>query len=82
MAELTIREVEPEVLAKLEERAQMHRRSVEEEHKAILREALLSGNGRSAQMSFEQYLRTMPNVGTDADFDRIEGSIRDIDLAS
>jgi hypothetical protein len=32
-------------------------------------------------MTFEAYLRTMPDVGTDADFSRIAGSLRDIDLA-
>jgi hypothetical protein len=29
----------------------------------------------------EAYLRKMPDVGTDADFSRIEGSIRDVNLA-
>ncbi len=32
-------------------------------------------------MTFEAYLRQMPDVGTDADFSRIEGSIRDVNLA-
>jgi hypothetical protein len=32
-------------------------------------------------MKFEEYLKQMPDVGTDADFSRIEGSIRDINLA-
>ncbi|MBI2477211.1 MAG: hypothetical protein HYV60_00725 [Planctomycetia bacterium] len=35
----------------------------------------------ASAMTFESYLRTMPDVGTDADFSRIEGSMRDVDLA-
>lgn len=35
----------------------------------------------SKTITFESYLRSMPDVGTDADFSRIEGSIRDVDLA-
>ncbi|MEO8494033.1 MAG: hypothetical protein ABI614_03115 [Planctomycetota bacterium] len=32
-------------------------------------------------MTFESYLRTMPDTGTDAEFSRIRGEMRDIDLA-
>ena len=32
-------------------------------------------------MSFEQYLRAMPDVGDDEDFRRIEGGIREVDLS-
>jgi plasmid stability protein len=81
MAELIVREVDPAIVAKLQERAEKHRRSVEEEHRAILRDVLLSGELESPAMTFEQYLRAMPDVGVDADFARIEGSIRDVDLA-
>jgi plasmid stability protein len=80
MAELTIREVEPAIVAKLQERAEMHRRSIEEEHKSILEIALLGGDDQSSQVSFEEYLRMMPDVGTDEDFSRIHGAIRDVDL--
>ena len=38
MAELTIRQVEAEILAKLKERADEHCRSVEEEHRQMLTE--------------------------------------------
>ena len=81
MAELVVREVEPAIIAKLKERADKHRRSVEDEHRAILRDALLVGDQDTSTMTFEEYLRKMPDVGTDADFSRIEGSIRDVDLA-
>lgn len=81
MAELLLRNVEPTIVARLKARADEHRRSVEDEHRAILRDVLLVGDQEPSPMSFEAYLRKMPDVGTDADFSRIEGSIRDINLA-
>ncbi len=81
MAELLVRDVEPAILARLKQRADEHRRSVEDEHKAILRDVLLAGGQETREMTFEAYLRSMPDVGTDADFSRIEGSIRDVNLA-
>ncbi len=74
MAELTVREIEPAIISKLKERAEKHGRSVEEEHRAILRDTLLEDLKDMPTMTFEAYLRTMPDVGTDADFSRIEGS--------
>ncbi|MGO8747696.1 MAG: FitA-like ribbon-helix-helix domain-containing protein, partial [Thermoguttaceae bacterium] len=41
MAELLVRDVEPAILARLKQRADEHRRSVEDEHRAILRDVLL-----------------------------------------
>jgi plasmid stability protein len=81
MAELLVRDVEPAILARLKQRADEHRRSVEDEHRAILREVLLAGDEETPAMTFEAYLRKMPDVGTDGDFSRIEGSIRDVNLA-
>ena len=81
MAELLIRDVEPALVARLKQRADEHRRSVEDEHRAILHDVLLVGDQKTLAMTFEAYLRTMPDVGTDADFLRIEGSIRDVNLA-
>ena len=46
----------------------------------ILREKLLGASESPPVMTFEAYLRTMPDVGTDGDFARIEGAIRDIAL--
>ncbi len=40
-----------------------------------------AGPDVSPPMTFESYLRTMPDVGDDNDFSRIEGSMREIDLA-
>lgn len=81
MAELVVRDIEPAVVARLKQRADEHRRSVEDEHRAILCDALMAGGQEMTAISFEAYLRKMPDVGTDADFSRIEGSLRDIDLA-
>ena len=80
MSELLLKNVEPAILARLKERAEEHGRSVEDEHRAILQDALLKDKEAST-VTFEEYLRKMPDVGTDADFSRIEGTIRDIDLA-
>ncbi|NKB66110.1 MAG: DNA-binding protein [Candidatus Latescibacteria bacterium] len=81
MAQLIVRKLEPEIVAKLKERAGRRGHSAEEEHRTILREVLLGETGEQVEMSFEDYLRIMPNVGDDADFDRIEGGMRDIDLS-
>ena len=81
MAELIVRGVAPELISKLTQRAESHRRSVEEEHLAILHETLLAGEAESPPGTFEQYLREMPDVGDDADFARITGAIREADLA-
>lgn len=81
MAELVLRQVEPGIIEKLKERADKHRRSVQDEHREILREALSVGDQGASTMTFEEYLRKMPDVGTDADFSRIEGSFRDVNLA-
>lgn len=78
MAQLVVRKLESEVVARLKERAGRHGHSAEEEHRAILREALLGGS--AARMSFEDYLMAMPDGGTDEDFSRIEGTIRDVGL--
>lgn len=74
MAQLIVRKLEPELVARLEERAGRKGRSAEEEHRAILREALLGTEAESPEMSFEQYLRTMPDVGDDEDFEQRDGT--------
>ena len=70
MAQLIVRELEPEVIARLEERAGRKGRSAEEEHRAILREALVGAEAEVSEMPFEQYLGAMPDVGDDEDFAR------------
>jgi len=81
ISELLLRDVEPAIVAWLKAPAGQHRCSVEDEHRAILRDLLLAGDQEPPELTFEAYLRTMPDVGTDGDFSRIEGSIRDVSLA-
>ena len=80
MIELVVRQVEPEIVAKLKERVDQHCHSIEDELRQILKDALLNETSLPLVTSFEQYLHSMPNVGTDDDFSRIEGTIRDVDL--
>jgi plasmid stability protein len=81
MAERLLRDVEPAIVARLKQRAEHRRRSVEDAHKAIPRDLLLADDQDASKLTFEAYLRTMPDVGTDADFSGIEGPIRDVSLA-
>ena len=67
MAQLLVRNVEDKLVKKLKERAGKHGISMEEEHRRILREALV---GRKRKPSFKEFLLTMPSVGGDDDFER------------
>jgi len=71
MATLIIRNLDPRIVDALEQRAARHGRSPEAEHRALLEEALLHPRGKS----FLEVLASMPNVGEDGDFERVEGSI-------
>ncbi|MDX2505700.1 MAG: DNA-binding protein [Gammaproteobacteria bacterium] len=70
MTRLLVRDLEPEVVKALKQRAAKHGRSAEAEHREILKQALLGPKKKS----FAQVLMTMPNVGLDSDFERIDGS--------
>lgn len=72
MVELIVRDVEPALVARLKRHADGHCRSVADEHRAFLLDVLLAGE-QETPSTFEAYLRKMPDVGTDADFSRIEG---------
>ena len=68
MPQLIVRQIEERVVKKLKEQAGLHGVSMEEEHRRILREALL---GKSAKRpSFKEALLAMPHVGDDKDFER------------
>jgi plasmid stability protein len=69
MTNLIVRKLEPEIIEALKQRAAHNGRSAEMEHRAILREVLLVLKKRS----LAEVLAAMPNVGTDADFERIQG---------
>ncbi|TDR73893.1 FitA-like ribbon-helix-helix domain-containing protein [Paludibacterium purpuratum] len=63
---LVVRNVDEEVAAALKLQAAEHGRSMEAEHRAILKEVL----ARPKRRSFSEVLAQMPNVGEDADFER------------
>jgi plasmid stability protein len=68
MANLLVRDVDEVLVKALKQRAGKHGRSAEAEHPAILAAAL----GRTRRRSFAQVLASMPNVGQDEDFARVE----------
>jgi plasmid stability protein len=67
MADLLVRGVDDAVARALKERAGANGRSAEAEHREILSAALI----RARKRSFAQVLATMPDVGLDADFERL-----------
>lgn len=77
MAQLIVRRLEEEVLARLKARAVAHGRSAEAEHRAILRAALVDAPGRR---SFKAALLAMPDVGEDGDFARVKARPRRVAL--
>jgi antitoxin FitA len=67
MGQLIVRNVDDTVVRALKRRAVEKRHSAEAEHREILRQALISPR---PNRSLKDALLSMPNVGTDADFDR------------
>ncbi|AOJ20177.1 DNA-binding protein [Burkholderia cenocepacia] len=70
MANLLVRNVDDTLVQSLREQAAANGRSAEAEHRAILAEAL----GRPKRRTFAQVLLSMPEVGEDADFQRVQDS--------
>ena len=68
MPQLIVRQIEEKVVKKLKEQAGAHGVSMEEEHRRILREALVGLPKK--RRSFKELLLAMPNVGEDRDFQR------------
>jgi len=68
MADLLVRGIDEELVRVLKERAGAHGRSAEAEHRAILAAALT----RPRKRSFAEVLTSMPDVGADADFERVQ----------
>jgi len=68
MLALVVRNVDMEVVKALKKRAGLPERSAEAEHRLILAASLLT----SRKKSFAEVLQSMPNVGTDNDFNRVE----------
>jgi plasmid stability protein len=67
MANLLVRCADETLVRALKERAGAHGRSAEADHRAILAAAL----ARPRRRSFADVLASMPEVGTDADFERV-----------
>ena len=76
-SQLVVRKLEPEVVDALRTRAARHGRSMEAEHREILRSALRPGIERT---SFKEWLFKMPDVGTDRDFARSRRRPRPVKL--
>jgi len=78
MPQLIVRDIEEKVVKKLKQRAGERGVSMEEEHRRILRAALLGSSEKA--VSFKQYLREMPEVGPDELFERTYDTGRKIEL--
>ncbi len=68
MANLLVRGVDEALVRALKERAGAHGLSAEAEHRQILEAAL----SRPKKRSFAESLKAIPDVGTDADFERVQ----------
>jgi antitoxin FitA len=77
MAQLIVRNLDDEIVKRLKRRAAEAGRSVEAEHREILREALLF---RGKRKSFKEHLLAIPNVGRDKDFARVQDKGRKVRL--
>lgn len=73
MANLVVRNLDQRIVDALKQRAARHGRSAEAEHRALLEELLLRPKARS----FAEVLASMPNVGEDEDFERLEDPVED-----
>ncbi len=78
MSQLIVRQIEEKVVRKLKERAGQHGISMEEEHRRILREALLEKP--KEKPSLKEYLLQMPDIGPDELFGREEDKGREVEL--
>jgi plasmid stability protein len=70
MVDLMVHDVDEGIVRALTKQAGRHGRSAEAEHLAILAAAL----GRPENPCFADVLSSMPDAGTDADFERIESA--------
>ena len=78
VAQLIVRKIEEKVVKKLKARAGLHGVSTEEEHRRILREALLGDTAK--RLSFKEFLLKMPDAGPDSVFERKRDKGRDVEL--
>jgi antitoxin FitA len=76
MPDLVVRRLEPEVVEALKQRAAKNGRSAEAEHREILQEVLMKPRRRN----YADVLASMPDVGEDADFERVQSTRRADDV--
>lgn len=79
MPQLIVRNIEEKVVRRLRALAAQDGVSAEEEHRRVLRKALLT-TPPGGKLSFIEFLKTMPNVGDDALFTRPPSKHRKVDL--
>ena len=77
MAQLIVRNLDPELVYRLKLRAAQHGRSMEAEHREILLQALLP---LAPSVTLKTLLLAMPPVGDDADFARLPDQAREVEL--
>ena len=77
MAQLIVRNLDDDLVQELKERAARHGRSAEAEHRLILEAALAP---RRSGETLKELLLAIPAVGRDEDFERIEATVRDVEL--
>ncbi|MBW9259407.1 MAG: DNA-binding protein [Candidatus Thiodiazotropha sp. (ex. Lucinisca nassula)] len=68
MASLVVRNLDQSIVDALKQRAARHGRSAEAEHRALLEALLLKPRAKS----FTEALKSMPDVGEDEDFERVD----------
>ena len=73
MANLVVRNLDQRIVDALKQRAARHGRSAEAEHRALLEALLLKPKGKS----FAEALKSIPDVGEDEDFERLEDKAGD-----
>jgi plasmid stability protein len=76
MPSLVVRNLDESIINALKQRAVEHQRSTEAEHRAILAEVLL----KPPRKTFAEALATIPDVGTDADFQRVNDDTNAADV--
>ena len=80
MAQLIVGSLDESIVKALGIRAAENGRSAEAEHREILKAALEKEQDRKPVKSFKEMLLSMPYKDGDPEFERIGGSIRDVDL--
>jgi antitoxin FitA len=68
MANLIVRNIDEAIVKALKMRASQHGVSAEAEHRKILEQVLL----KPQKKLFSEVLSLIPNVGNDADFERVQ----------